>query len=117
MVNVTRTIASVVVFALALPLPAAASDDDTKDAPDFDLAAGNAQPAPEAERAWSVGPYVRYLVVPAFMMELFVDLAPSVSDPAFGVTARYRPKAEGPMFDFGIGYASYAFEGAFRSKG
>lgn len=67
-------------------------------------------------RAWSFGPYVRYVVVPAFMLELFVDLAPSASNASFGVSARYRTP-DGPFFDFGIGYAAYGFEGAFRAKG
>jgi hypothetical protein len=67
--------------------------------------------------AWSFGPYLRYVVVPSFMIELFVDLAPNVTNAAFGATARHRTKPGGPMIDFGIGYASYAFTGAFRSKG
>jgi hypothetical protein len=84
---------------------AAAADPESKPA------------APSDPHAWSFGPYVRYVVVPSFMVELFVDLAPTVTNAAFGATARYRTKPGGPMIDFGVGYASYAFTGAFRSKG
>jgi hypothetical protein len=83
-----------------------------------DAAAVESKSAPPSDgRAWSFGAYLHYVVVPSFMIELFVDLAPTVSNPAFGATARYRTKPGGPMIDFGIGYASYAFTGAFRSKG
>jgi hypothetical protein len=70
-----------------------------------------------ALRAWSFGPYVRYNVVPAFMLELLLDVAPSPAGPAFGAMASYRGNKDGPTFDMGIGYASYAFTGAFRTKG
>src|SRR3954462_9859074 len=39
--------------------------------------------APDDAHAWSFGPYLRYVVVPSFMVELFVDLAPNITNPAF----------------------------------
>jgi len=90
--------------------------DDANAESGSSVAAATAPDASDAH-AWSFGPYLRYVVVPSFMVELFVDLAPNITNAAFGATARYRTKPGGPMIDFGIGYASYAFTGAFRSKG
>src|SRR6185369_7036780 len=43
--------------------------------------------------------------------------APTPTGPAFGAQASYRGNADGPTFDMGIGYASYSFNGPFRTKG
>ncbi len=75
-----------------------------------------AKPASEGSRNWSFGPYFRLVVVPSFMLKLFVDLAPTPTDPAFGVTATYRTADGSPNFEMGIGYAAYAFHGPFRAK-
>jgi hypothetical protein len=107
--GVGNAIASVaLVLVLGLPDECLALDDVEDEA----------EPATTHDaHAWSFGPYLRYVVVPSFMVELFVDLAPTATNPAFGATARYHTKPGGPIIDFGIGYASYAFTGAFRSKG
>jgi hypothetical protein len=120
-------------LALGAGLPAYAQDDEAGDqaseSNDSDAAqeggGQEGEPAQKAEtkdksnplRAWSFGPYVRYNVVPAFMLELMLDIAPSPAGPAFGAMASYRGSKDGPTFDMGIGYASYAFTGAFRTKG
>jgi hypothetical protein len=77
----------------------------------------NAPDKANALRAWSFGPYFRFNVVPAFMLELMLDVAPTPTGAAFGGLASYRGNANGPTFDMGIGYASYSFTGAFRTKG
>src|SRR5689334_11679261 len=77
----------------------------------------NAPDKANALRAWSFGPYFRFNVVPAFMLELMLDVAPTPTGPAFGGMASYRGNADGPTFDMGIGYASYSFTGPFRTKG
>jgi hypothetical protein len=69
-----------------------------------------------AARKWFFGPYFRYVFVPAFMLELFLDEAPTVANPAFGVAANYRTD-DGPVFEIGLGFTSYAFEDPFRAKG
>ena len=72
--------------------------------------------APQGSRAWSFGPYFRFVVVPSFMLGLFLDLTPTPANAAFGATATYRTE-DGPSFDFGIGYTGYGFSGPFRKQG
>lgn len=73
--------------------------------------------ATAAAREWFFGPYFRYVFVPAFMLELFLEEAPTVSNPAFGVAANYRSPTGGASFQLGIGYTSYAFADPFRATG
>lgn len=124
----------VLALLLGIEAPAFAQDDessgDDQSAESGDASSeggeGEAQAEPEqantkepanALRSWSFGPYFRFNVVPAFMLELMLDVAPSPTGPAFGGMASYRGNADGPTFDMGIGYASYSFNGAFRTKG
>jgi hypothetical protein len=78
--------------------------------------AGQNKPGADA-RNWSFGPYFRFVVVPSFMLKLFLDEAPSPSNVAFGASAAYRTAEGGPIFDMGLGYTSYGFTGPFRAKG
>jgi hypothetical protein len=71
---------------------------------------------PAGPRKWFFGPYFRYVFVPAFMLELFLEEAPTVAGPAFGVAANYRTD-DGPAFEIGLGFTSYAFEDPFRATG
>ena len=122
------------VLALGTGVPAYAQDDETggdQASESGDSEGGQegeggkeGEPTPaegagktDALRSWSFGPYVRFNIVPAFMLELMLDIAPTPSGPAFGGLASYRSKEDGPTFDMGIGYASYSFDGAFRKKG
>jgi hypothetical protein len=78
---------------------------------------GGDETATAAAREWFFGPYFRYVFVPAFMLELFLEEAPTVANPAFGIAANYRSSTGGPSFQLGIGYTSYAFEDPFRATG
>jgi hypothetical protein len=69
----------------------------------------------DAKRAWFFGPYFRFVMVPAFIPQLFLDEAPTIADPAIGATATWR--GETVRYEFGIGYTSYAFEDPFRASG
>lgn len=73
-------------------------------------------PASAAARQWFFGPYFRFVFVPAFMLELFLDEAPTVGNAAFGVAATYRG-IDGPSFEIGVGYTGYGFADPFRAKG
>src|SRR6185436_12330084 len=60
------------------------------DAPTADASGeGGAKDDASAMRAWSFGPYFRFNVVPAFMLELMLDIAPTPTGPAFGGLASY----------------------------
>jgi hypothetical protein len=125
---VVAGVACVLMLSLAVPAHAQdeqAGDDEAAGATQVgDPAATSAEPAsaetakPTAEgaRSWSFGPYFRFVVVPSFMLKLFLDLAPSPSNAAFGATATYRTANGGPSFDMGLGYTAYAFHGPFRTK-
>jgi hypothetical protein len=131
-----RASTAVVLLSLALSVcaPAAAQDDESAaDADSAESTEGSDQSAEAAgaegeaaettaaptpgSHAWAFGPYFRYSIVPAFMLDLFVDLAPTISDPGFGATATYRGSEDGPSFDMGLGYQSFSFSGPFRVKG
>jgi hypothetical protein len=94
---------------------AASGEGDGEAAPDGATAA-EPEAAAAGSHAWSFGPYVRFVIVPSFMLNLFLDLSPTVANAAFGATATYHTDG-GPSFDMGIGYTSYAFSGPFRKKG
>lgn len=70
-----------------------------------------------APDGWAFGPYLRFVFVPSFMLELFTEEAPTVGNVAFGAAGTYRPPGGGMAFEVGIGYTSYAFEDAFRATG
>jgi hypothetical protein len=100
----------------------AASDQGAGDA-SAEAQHGEAESGKEPEKAapgshnWSFGPYLRFVVVPSFMLKLFLDEAPSPSNLGFGVSATYRSDSGSPNVDLGIGYTSYSFTGPFRTKG
>jgi hypothetical protein len=75
------------------------------------------KPAANAVRNWSFGPYFRFVIVPAFMLKLFLDEAPTPANVGFGASATYRSSSGSPSFDMGIGYTGYGFTGPFRTKG
>ena len=78
-----------------------------------------AEPAPQAPKApptWWFGAYLQGAFVPSFMLKLFLDDAPTVSNVGFGVTATHRNK-DGMSFVIGLGYAPYSFAGPFRIAG
>lgn len=122
-------------LAVCLTTQAAAQDDQqaqddkiasTPSAGEGDAATGSggeAEPGSEPDkpasdvRNWSFGPYFRFVVVPAFMLKLFLDEAPSPSNVGFGASATYRVSSGGPNFEMGIGYTGYGFTGPFRAKG
>lgn len=77
------------------------------------------QPAaqvPNAPPVWWFGAYLQGAFVPSFMLKLFLDDAPTVSNLGFGVTATHRNK-DGMSFVIGLGYAPYSFAGPFRIAG
>jgi len=86
-------------------------DDATTSAEDSDAAAASGT-AP----TWWVGPYVQGVLVPSFMLKLFLDASPSVFNPAFGATVTHR-NAEGFSWILGFGYTGYGFDGPFQISG
>jgi hypothetical protein len=102
----------------------AAELDDNEAAPD----ASEAEPAPGATAAkaaaaasggaptWWVGPYLEGVVVPSFLLKLFLAASPTVFNPSFGATIAHR-NADGFSWVLGLGYAGYGFDGPFRAKG
>jgi len=73
--------------------------------------------AAPAERKWSFGPYFRYAWVPSFMLELFLDAAPTIGNAAGGVVANFQPSKDGATFEMGIGYRGFGFQDIFRANG
>lgn len=75
------------------------------------------QAGPAVPRHWFFGPYFRLVIVPSFLVpQVFVlDSAPTAVNPAFGANATFR--GDSVHFVVGLGYTSYAFTGASRSKG
>ena len=74
------------------------------------VAGGSSTPQP----LWA-SLYFRMPIVPAFMLELLLDSAPTIVDPAFGATFARRSD-DGFSWQLGLGYSSYSFEGPFRAK-
>lgn len=69
----------------------------------------------DAPRTWFFGPYFRFVLVPAFIPQLFLDEAPTVANPAFGANATMR--GETVNIVFGLGYTGYSFKDPFRAQG
>lgn len=65
---------------------------------------------------WFVGVQWRQLIIPAFVQQIFLDEAPTVFQPTFQLVATKR-NSENFSLVFGLGYASYAFDGLYRAKG
>jgi hypothetical protein len=65
---------------------------------------------------WFVGPYIEGVVVPEFMLNIFLAETPTVFNASFGATVTHR-NADGFSWVLGIGYASYGFAGPFRAEG
>jgi hypothetical protein len=65
---------------------------------------------------WWFGAYLQGAWVPAAMLKLFLDEAPTVGNIGFGAIATHRDK-NGFSVVLGLGYASYSFRGPFRISG
>jgi len=81
------------------------------------------EPEPEAEaddanasRTWYFGPFVRYTILPAFMLKLGLAEAPTVANPSIGIAANHR-NPDGASFELGLGYTGLGFHGPMRAKG
>jgi hypothetical protein len=83
---------------------------------------GDAEPSEAAAAAsgaapvWWVGPYVEGIVVPSFLLNIFLAESPTVFNASFGATITHR-NADGFSWVLGLGYAGYGFDGPFRAKG
>jgi hypothetical protein len=75
-----------------------------------------ADAAPKGPRSWFFGPFGRYVIVPAFMLELFLDAAPTLGNGSVGIIADHM-STDGPNLEIGIGYTGYGFDGPFQAKG
>jgi len=123
---------SVLLPSLALPTSALAQDDPmefgdpdasaeenadaTGMAPE-DTAMSETLPTVDASAdQWFVGAQWRQLIIPAFVQQVFLDEAPTVFQPTFQIVATKR-NSENFSLVFGLGYASYAFDGLYRAKG
>jgi hypothetical protein len=93
---------------------ASASDDQAEEGDK--TAEKPATIVPSEAPTWWFGAYVNGNFVPSFMLKLFLDDAPTVSNVAFGFTATHRSK-DGMSIVMGIGYAPYSFHGPFRISG
>ena len=71
---------------------------------------------PKTPPVWWFGAYFQGAFVPSFMLKLFLDDAPTVSNVGVGITATHRNK-DGMSFVIGLGYAGYGFVGPFRISG
>lgn len=71
---------------------------------------------PKTPPVWWFGAYFQGAFVPSFMLNLFLDDAPTVSNVGVGITATHRNK-DGMSFVIGLGYAGYGFVGPFRISG
>ncbi|HET6338116.1 MAG TPA: hypothetical protein VFG30_33065 [Polyangiales bacterium] len=98
---------------------------DVGDAADAEATAPEAADAkPDAAAAasgvtptWWVGPYIEGVIVPSFMLKLFLAASPSVFNASFGATITHRNPTDGFSWVLGIGYAGYGFDGPFRANG
>lgn len=88
----------------------AEGEDEGEEDEDEDEASEDSGP-----RTWFFGPYFRFVLVPAFIPQLFLDEAPTVANPAFGVNATRR--GEPVHIVLGLGYTGYSFEDPFRASG
>ena len=70
------------------------------------------RPAP----SWWFGAYGQGVIVPSFLLGLFLDESPTVANFGFGVTATHRDKDRFSLV-LGLGYTSYSFDGPFRISG
>jgi hypothetical protein len=102
-----------------------AADDSSEGASDGDqgqLSEDDAKPSEAAAAAsgaapvWWVGPYVEGLIVPSFLLNIFLAESPTVFNASFGATITHR-NADGFSWVLGLGYAGYGFDGPFRAKG
>jgi hypothetical protein len=94
-----------------------AGDSDSGGAADTSASAEGANAGTPIEPpSWWFGAYFQGGFVPSAMLKLFLDDAPTVGSPAFGLTATHRDKS-GFSIVLGLGYAGYGFGGPFRIKG
>ena len=92
------------------------SAEEAEPTAEAEPAAEPTAPAPKEPPSWWFGAYLQGAFVPSFMLKLFLDDAPTVSNLGFGVTATHRNK-DGMSFVIGLGYAPYSFAGPFRISG
>jgi hypothetical protein len=84
-----------------------------EDAPEQDAAsAGDGKG--DGERSWYFGPFARYVLVPSFMLKVFLAQAPTVGNGAVGIIADYRTH-DGPTLEIGLGYTGYGFDGPMQA--
>jgi hypothetical protein len=72
--------------------------------------------AADAPRSWFFGPFLRYAILPSFMLKISLAEAPTVDNAAFGIAANHRDP-EGMSFEIGLGYTGLGFHGPMRADG
>jgi hypothetical protein len=97
--------------------PGASDDAAQPEAAGGDEAEPNESGAASAARQWYFGPYFRYAWIPAFMLDIFLDAAPTINNAAGGIVANYQSTPGGTTFEIGLGYKGFGFEDPFRAKG
>lgn len=96
---------------------AEAGDAEAAEAPEGVTKSDEAAAAPSgAAPVWWVGPFLDGVVVPSFLLNIFLDASPTVFNAAFGATVTRR-NPEGVSWVLGLGYTGYGFDGPFRAKG
>jgi hypothetical protein len=94
-----------------------AGDAEAAEAPEGEAKSGEAPAAASgAGQVWWVGAYLDGVVVPSFLLNIFLAESPTVFNASFGATITHR-NADGFSWVLGLGYAGYAFDGPFRAKG
>jgi hypothetical protein len=72
--------------------------------------------AKSGERSWYFGAFGRFVWVPSFMLELFLEQAPNLGNGSVGIIADHRSD-NGPTLEIGLGYTGYGFDGPMQAKG
>jgi len=131
----TTTTQTTVETAVPEPAPVAEPAPAAEPAPTAPSPAQTAQAAPPAAEAsinltqnlepedsgqrrpmWFFGGQYRHHWVPTGIQEIFMDQAPNIKGPGYGVLASRR-NVDGFSLTFGLAYTDYGFEGFFREKG
>jgi hypothetical protein len=93
------------------------ADDEDSDEGDEAEAEGQGEgDNPSVIRSWYFGPFLRYSILPAFMIEIGMDAAPTAANAAFGIAANHR-NPDGASFELGLGYTGLSFHGPMRASG
>jgi outer membrane protein OmpA-like peptidoglycan-associated protein len=93
-----------------------AGDADAEAGAEESVAASLDSDEPGALEHWWLGAYWRHLWVPGYMLDAFLEQAPSIANNGFGLVGTYRT-LEGFNIQFGFGYMPLSFDGPMLAPG